>query len=532
MNSNEVRTVWGLLERAVAATPDKPAVLSPDGTTSYSELRERALRLGGGLRAAGLDAGAPVVVMLDNHVDHIATAFGLAAVGLVDVPLNTALKGGMLEYQIAHSEATVVVCDTQYVERIAAVLSNCPRVAQVVVRGQADGTVLPDGVARSAFADLLKASPAVPVAAEAWDLAAIMYTSGTTGPSKGVLCPNGQAVAYGDPGWWGGCGPDDVHLVTLPLFHLGGMWMGVFNAVSAGATIALPEKFSASVFWQEVREYGATYAVLVGAITNILMRQPSRPDDADNTLARAFVVPVVDGAREFEQRFGCLVGTGFGQTEATGALGAKFGEGKPKSCGWARPGIEARIVDDRDREVADGTAGELVLRADEPWMLSLGYHGMPEATVSLYRNQWLHTGDTMYRSADGEFFFVDRKSDAIRRRGENVSSFEVEAEVNRHPAVLESAAVGVVSELSEEDIKIVVVLQPGKTLQPDDLIRYLADRLPYYMVPRYVTFIDALPRSATDKIQKAELRASAATAAWDAVAHGLHVGRSGIREGD
>lgn len=520
-------TIISALEAIVREAPQKTALLSDDTKMSYEALWTSATKLAGGLSTLGLERSEPVVVMLDNHPEHVVTWFGLAMGGYIDVPLNTALKGGLLEYQISQSGAATVIIEDQYLPRLAAALVAAPVVTKVIVRGTASVPAgWPSAVATFRMDEVVSSAIPLILPAEPWDLLAIMYTSGTTGPSKGALCTHGQAMTYADPAWWGGADRADVDLVTLPLFHLGGMWMGVLNAIRAGATIALPPRFSAGAFWDEVRRYRASYVVLVGAICNILMRQPRSPRDRDHTLRRMFMVPVIDEAGEFEERFNVSLGTGFGQTEASGFLGAPFGKARPRSCGWLRPGFEVRIVDEHDLPVEDGSVGELVVRSAEPWQLSLGYHRMPEKTIELFRNQWLHTGDAMYRTEEGEYVFVDRKNDAIRRRGENVSSFEVEAEVNKFPAVLECAAVGVESELSEEEIKIAVVLKPGQKTTPEELTQYLVGRLPYFMVPRYIEFVAALPRSATDKIQKAALRASGVTATtWDREAAGIKVTR-------
>jgi crotonobetaine/carnitine-CoA ligase len=314
--------------------------------------------------------------------------------------------------------------------------------------------------------------------------------------------------------------------VTLPLFHVGGMWMGILNSVEAVATAAVPGRFSASRFWDEVRDFGATYALLVGAIGNILIRQPPSERDRDHSLRTVYIAPVMDEVHEFEERFGVEVCTGYGMTEANGVLGAAVGRARPKSCGWLRPGYQARIVGPDDVEVPNGEAGELILRSDEPWRFAVGYCNLPEATNELFRNQWLHTGDVFRRTPEGEYLFVDRKKDAIRRRGENVSSFEVEAEANRFPAVLETAAIGVPSALGEEDICLVVVPR-DEGFDAGELVRHLASRMPHFMVPRYVvTAPDGLPRSATDKIQKARLRADVdLTTAWDKEQHDSQLAR-------
>jgi crotonobetaine/carnitine-CoA ligase len=215
-------------------------------------------------------------------------------------------------------------------------------------------------------------------------------------------------------------------------------------------------------------------------------------------------------------------------TEVSSVLVAPAGRVKPRGCGWARSDFEARLVDEHDMEVERGEVGELVLRPRNPWSVMMGYHGHPARTVEMWRNLWIHTGDLMYQDEEGQFFFVDRAKDAIRRRGENVSSFEIEAAIGRHPAILESAAVGVASEASEEEVLAAIVLRPGETVAAEALIRYLVDALPYFMVPRYIRFMEALPKTPTQKVMKHEIRAVGSAGAWDRVAAGLRVDRTGL----
>ena len=513
------QTVIGCLRAAVETAPDKAALIGPGARYTYAELWDAARRTAGGLARDGFEHGDRVLVMLGQTTEFVPLWFGLLMGGHVQVPLNTALRGGTLAHQINDSGARVMVVDAEYVERVVDIADEVPRLDVLYVRGDC-GVAIPARFEVRDHADLDAGDPAPPVQARPSDVIALMYTSGTTGPSKGVLNTNAQAVDFASPVFWGAARADDVALVTLPLFHVGGMWMGVLNSIQAVATAAVPGRFSASRFWAEVREFGATYALLVGAIGNILIRQPASPRDRDHTLRTVYIAPVLDEVLEFQERFGVEVCTGFGMTEANGVLGAGVGRARPKSCGWLRPGYQARIVDDQDHDVPEGEAGELVVRSDEPWRFARGYHNLPEATNELFRNQWLHTGDVFRRTPDGEYLFVDRKKDAIRRRGENVSSFEVEAEANRFPGVLESAAIGVPSDLGEEDICLVVVPR-DEEFDPGALVRHLSGRMPYFMVPRYVvTAPDGLPRSATDKVQKARLRAEVdLTTSWDKEQH-------------
>jgi crotonobetaine/carnitine-CoA ligase len=238
------------------------------------------------------------------------------------------------------------------------------------------------------------------------------------------------------------------------------------------------------------------------------------------------MVPTVAERDAFEARFGVEVGSAYGLTEGSTPIVARYGEATPGGCGRVRAGFQVRLVDEHDNEVDPGVGGEALIRAERPWDTMLGYHARPEATAAAFRNLWLHTGDRLARDEHGVYTFLDREKDAIRRRGENVSSFEVEAELNRHDAVLESAVIAVPSSDTEDEIKAVVVCKPGTRVTPEALIEHLRDGLPYFMVPRYLEFLDALPKTPTEKILKSDLRAAGITeSTWDREAHGIRVAR-------
>ncbi len=520
------RTLPAVLARAVAERPDAPALRDPERALSYAETYEAARVLGGGLSRLGAGPGRPVLLMLDNHLDFALGWLGLGLVGAVEVPVNTAYRGSMLAYLLQDSGAELIVIEDRYCERLAQVADRLPALRTVVVRG-GEGAALPrDRFEVVHLAALLDAAPAPPVDAQPWDLAAIMYTSGTTGPSKGVLVTHAHAYGYCTPALFGACDPEDHALVTLPLFHIGGQWAGVYNALIAGAEAVVLDGFHATTYWDDVRHYGATYTLMLGAMAGFLHRQPERPDDADNPMARALMVPVIPEVECFSKRFGISIGTAYGSTEGSSTLVSPFGEPHAGSCGRLRDDFEARIVDENDIEVPTGEVGELVLRPHEPWSVMIGYHGKPEATVKAWRNQWLHTGDAFVVDADGRYRFIDRKDDALRRRGENISSFEVESAINEHPAVQESAAVAVASEHTEDEILAVVALRPGAEVAPEELCKFLAETVPYFMVPRYLRLVEALPKTPTEKIQKQELRRAGVTDdTWDREAAGLTLHR-------
>ncbi len=523
------RNVQSTVTAAVRRYPDKIALRDLEGASlTYASLWEGALAAGGGFRKLGVGRQEYVLLMLDNHADFILAWLGLCAIAAVEVPVNTAYKGVMLSYIANNSGARTMVIDDRYCGRLAAVAGELKSLQTVVVRG-GKGADLPQGRFRVIpWEEVANAKPVEAEPVNPWDLVAVMYTSGTTGPSKGVMVPHAHGFVYCHPGRSGVLDPDDVTMCNLPLFHIGGQWAAVYSAFIKQGGVVVFDRFRATTFWEDVRKYGCTSVLLLGARANFLYRQPPRDDDAQNPLRYVSMVPVIPEVEDFARRFGVVIGTGYGLTEGASPLAAPLGEVVPGGCGRLGPGWEARLVDEHDMDVKPGEVGELLLRPKEPWMTMAGYHGMPEKTAEAFRNLWLHTGDALYQDETGQFFFVDRRKDAIRRRGENVSSFEVESAVNSHPAVLESAAIAVPSEHTEDDIKVVVVLKPGAKLDYAEFIRYLVDRMPYFMVPRYVEVVNEIPKTPTEKMRKEELRKAGITpGTWDREAAGIKVTRDG-----
>ena len=521
------RTVPAVLGEAAAEHPDRPALRDPGNSYTYSEAYQEACTIAGGWHRIGAGYQEPVLLMLDNHLDYVLTWLGLSFAGAVEVPVNTAYKGAILTYIVNHSGAKLLVVEDRYCERIAAVAGQLTALETVVVRG-GRGEALSGGRFRVVpFGQLRESSPAPPARVAPWDLVAIMYTSGTTGPSKGVRVPHAHAYGYCTPAFWHAASAEDVALVTLPLFHIGGQWAGVYNALIGGGSAVVLDGFHVKTFWDDVRRYGCTFTLMLGAVAGFLYREPPAGRDADNPMRRALMVPVIPEVADFSRRFGVTVGTAYGLTEGSSPIFTPFGEAEPKVCGRARDDFDVQIVDGNDIDVPPGQVGELVLRPRDPWSVMDGYHGMPEETLTAWRNLRLHTGDAFCQDEKGRFCFVDRLKDAIRRRGENVSSFEVESQINEHPAVLESAVVGVASEHTEEEIKAVVARKPDDSLTAEELIAFLADRLPYFMVPRYVEFVPELPKTPTQKIKKQQLREAGITGGtWDREAAGITVKRT------
>lgn len=502
------RTLPSVLGKALATVPDRIAVEDPQRRLSYAELQDEALALAGGFAALGVGRQEPVLLMLDNSVDYVVAWLALGLTGRIEVPVNTAYVGTILTHVINNSGARVMVIEAAYLDALAAIADDLTALRTVVVRGQ--GKVPGRFEARDLSA--LPGQPERPHQVRPWDLIAIMYTSGTTGLSKGVRVTHAHAYGYSAPQVYGACGPDDRNFVVLPLFHVGGQWKGVYNALIAGAGAVIMPRFSAHSFWQDIRHYGCTYTLILGAMAEFLLRQPKSPADRDHPMRRCVLVPVVADLEGFKTRFGIdTVSSAYGSTEGSVVLLSPVGGAEPGMIGWCRPDFEARLVDENDMEVPRGSTGELVIRAKEPWVMMDGYHAMPEATQEAWRNLWFHTGDVMRQDERGMFAFVDRSKDAIRRRGENISSFEVEQEILAHPDVTECAVVAVPSDATEDEILACVVRREGSMLDAAALKAFVEPRLPYFMVPRYVRFMDVLPKTPTEKVRKQALRGDGVT---------------------
>lgn len=521
------RTLPAAFDAVLRRCPDRMFLRADDGDYTFTQTHERSLRLAAGLAALGVQAQSPVVLMLDNSADAAMAWLATGLTRVVEVPVNTAYKGDFLAHVVNDSGASVAVVEEAYCARLAAVAGDLAALRAVVVRGGSGAALAGTGLQVLAFEELLRHASVQPEPTRPGDLLAIAYTSGTTGRSKGVRVPHAQAYTYASWQDAGIPGSDARILVTLPLFHLSGQWYGLYQALIAGATCVLRPRFSASGFWADVRRHGVTHTLLLGAMAQMLLSGPPSADDADNPLELAVVVPLPPDLQEFRRRFGTEVATVFGMTECGIPLTATPNRVVPGGAGRPRPGFDVRVVDEHDREVPPDVVGELVVRPEVPWTVMDGYHGLPEQTARTFRNLWLHTGDAFSRNADGEYFFRDRMKDALRRRGENISSFEVESVVNGHPAVAESAVVAVPSTLTEDELKVVVVLEEGCSLDPAELIGFLLPRMPYFAVTRYVEVRAELPKTPTQKVRKAALRADGVLAGtWDREAAGVVVTRT------
>ena len=515
-----------LLEQRARELGERVAVevVGRDERLTFADLHDSVLRWAGAFRRLGVQADDRVVVMVPTSVDAYRAWFGLSWLRALEVPVNTDYRGAILAYLIGHSKARVAVVSSRYLDRLAEIAGDVPELETVIVP-DADGPLreLPFK-ALTADEFLAGAEPATGLVAPGWDdVAAVIYTSGTTGPSKGVLVPWGELATMGS------CFPDEVFTSSSrlysfwPTFHMSGKWP-LYAVIDRGATLCLRDRWKTEAFWDDVRGHDANLAVIFGPLPLFLTAQPEGPDDADNPLRDVIMAPVIPGYQGFEARFGVRVHTASGMTEIGLPMRGYHPLPNHRTGGRLSAGYEVRVVDEAGDDVGPNVAGELLVRAGDRNRLSRGYLDMPGATEQAWRDGWFHTGDAFMYDDDGNWYFVDRLKDCLRRRGENISSFEVENAVNAHPDVLETAAVAAESEWGEQEVKILVVRKPGAAATEQDIVEFLIPRMPRFMVPRYVEFVDVLPKTPTGKVKKVELRERGMTeTTWDRDAAGVVV---------
>jgi crotonobetaine/carnitine-CoA ligase len=500
----------------------KVAVMTDHEQITYDQLDARANRVGNALEALGIRKDDKVCVMLPNMPEFLYVWWGNAKLGGVTVPLNTELKGDGLSYILNHCDAETMVISQRYLpalEEIRGTLQHLKRLIVLGPQGQRVDRMPAGGID---FQELLTAPASSPMK-EVWsdDMDSIMYTSGTTGLPKGVIHRHNRCYGGFVLPIMTGYTADDVVYNTLPLFHIGGQNM-VWMALVSDTRVAMAERFSASRFWDDVRKYQATFTLFLGAMIPILYKQSPRPDDADNPLRVALSAAAPRTIWEdFERRFQVQIVELYSQTEGGFMLNSDAkAEGKVGSMGKPGATFAMKVVDDQDQELPVGEVGELIYKPAASASLT-AYYKNPEATAEKTRGGWIRSGDLAYQDEDGYFFFVDRKSDFMRRRGENISSFEVEKMINSHPSVLESAAYAIPSELGEDDVMIAIVLQPGTQLDPEALMQHCEATMAYFMIPRYVRCVPAFPKTGTERTMKYQLKLEGVTTdTWDREAAG------------
>jgi len=489
------------VERWAVASPDAVALEHVDGNRlTYGELHAQGQSWASTFASLGVGAGSHVATLLPNTFDAHRALLGLGWLRAVEVPLNTAYVGRMLAYTLDHSDAGTLVTTAEFADRVREIRADVPRLERIVV---VDESSMPAAAPASA-------GPGP----EYRDIHSLMYTSGTTGPSKAVITP--WAVVYQFWSWvpHDALETGDGLYCAMPMFHNSGR--SAFNyAMVQGARFVTRDRFSAANFWDDVRATDCRTAALIGPMTALLYSAPPSPDDGDNPLRSVILGPMIPEIDDFERRFGVRTATCYGQTEVGIPVATGWEHGPWANCGRRRTGYpwpDAVVVDEHDEPLPAGEVGELVVRSAEPWALNVGYYKMPEQTVAAWRNGWFHTGDAFRVDDDGWYYFVDRLRDTIRRRGENISSFEVETFAGEYDDVLECAAVGIPAVHGEDDVMVAVIVRDPAHFDPAALVAFLEPRMPRFMLPRYVEVVDDLPRTeASMRVRKHELRARGVT---------------------
>jgi carnitine-CoA ligase len=552
----EERTIGRILADKARRIPLQTFLIWQDQRFSYAQLESMTNRYANGFAALGIQHGDHVAVMMPNGPDFFWVVWGLAKLGAVAVPLNTAAKGDMLRYFIDQSDSVCMVVDQQWLDRCAPLAKELPKIKRYLVAGGDARDTCDDSRRETLLGppeEVLEARKTISASTEIRDLPEIVsvddaappldrvkysdphlivYTSGTTGPSKGVMCPHSQALFVGmQMASEYGYQSDDVLYTCLPLFHVNALWYSSCAALWAECSIALSARFSASAFWDEICTMGATQFNALGAMGNIIVQIPPGEYEHRHRLRQCMLVPMQKALYdEVSKRFGVKITAVFAMSENYAVTNFvpddrpdKVGSaGSPRGASWIK------IIDDEGTELPAGAVGEILIKPRHPGSMMLGYYKMPEASAQAFREGWFCTGDRGYLDSDGYMYFVDRKKEAIRRRGENISAYEVEMILSKHPAILEVAAIAVPSEMSEDEVMVYVVLKPGKTLTEREVVEFGIERMTYFMVPRFVSFIDQLPKTATEKIEKYKLQQDAKArrdSLWDREREGIIVKR-------
>lgn len=494
---------------------------------TYRDADAAADRVAAAFRALGAGRQTRVGILLANRIEYLDLWFGLARIGAVEVPLDTAYRAAQIRHVLRRAPVPIVVVEEALAGDLLDAAAEAPDLETLVVLGDSRGVRARAGrldvLDYDRLIDAQRSSAAVPIDISGADTGAVMNTSGTTGPSKGVRLSHAQQFILGrNVALDLELTAEDVYYNCFPLFHNTAQAMITLPVLLAGARMVLVERFSARRFWPDVLSHGCTVFYYIGEILRVLLRATAAADGAGARLRAGWGIGAAPGDFvEFQRRHDVVLRSGYGSTEANVGVYLPHDDPDPTSVGRALPGYELRIAGGDDAPLPPGQIGEILVRATEPCTIMQGYDGDPQATVAAWRDLWFHTGDAGYLDQRGNLYFTGRVRDAIRVRGENVSAFEVEEAIGRVDGVLEVAAIAVPCELGGDDVKIVVVAAPGAVLDPQALIAHAQAHLPRYAVPRYVEIVAALPKTETNKVRKNVLRETPVTpGTWDRMAPG------------
>lgn len=510
------------LQAAAADSGDRPFFVIDGTAVTYAEAFAQVLRCAEGLRRAGVAAGDRVLIMTPNRPESVVVWLAANVIGAIDAPLSHETRGALLDYFVRDLEPVAVVGTQECLLRISDSSAYRPRFSVLLDGGAGRPSVLGDDVVQLAFDDLVADEPGVDLAfPDADTTATIIYTSGTTGPSKGVMLSHG---------YWAEIArthlalvpfvPHEVVYCAQPLCHIDPRSL-LMDVMFVRGSVVLPSRFSASSFWSDIEAHDADKFVYVGTMLHLIFKQPDRESGRSMRPRIGMGAAAPESLyRAIEARFNVRLYEGYGMTEVPVMAHHTGDAGGPGHIGPPIDMVELRLVDDSGEDVPDGGVGECVIRPRTRYHMMQGYWRKPEAMVEATRGLWFHTGDNLRRNADGSLAYIGRKKDAIRRRGENVSAWEVEEAANRHPAVREAAAIGVPSELGEEDVALLIVLvDPDGPLDAAELRSFVAADLPRFAVPRYIEIVESLPKTPSERIAKGVVRQRGiTTAAYDAEA--------------
>ncbi len=514
-----------------AQIPDKTCLLFDDQRLTFAEVNQRVNELAAGLAARGLRPGERLAFYMESGPEVILLALAVNKLGAVWVPVNTDYKGAWLEDTLVRSRPHILVTDTGHLARVADVRAALLDVEHILVHGGAGDLA---GAEDLAAARVPHSGEPDMSGFDYGDTCAVLWTSGTTGKSKGVMQSHNVfylAVMSGTEPF--GVSEDDVIFNVLPLYNTAAWVTCVLRALFCGLPLAIDPRFSVSTFWQRVDHYRATQTFTLGAMHMFLWNAPERPDDASHSLRKLMAVPMPPQVvGPFSERFGVeLMPQGLGQSEAQllcNLNNAPDEEPPPGTCGMPSPLLEAKLADEDGNEVPVGEPGELWVKPRQPYVIFNGYFDDPEATANAFCGDWYKTGDMLRRDERGYYFFCDRKKDAVRYKGRNVSTFEVELVARQHPAIQDCAAYGVpCAELeSESELKLDVVLKEGQIVSELELARFINANAPYFFVPRFIELVETLPYTPTNKVQKFKLRERGVTpSTWDGQVAGFKAER-------
>ncbi len=514
-------TLATVLRHQAAARPDAIFLDLPEEelTFTYARSLAEAESVADELELAGAAPGDRVLIMAANSSQFLRTWLGTGVGGTIEVPINTAYEGVFLEHQVATAAPRWAVIDDEHARKFLAVADTARVIEKfwVIDTGSRDAaiTALTDaGWAAAPWEELARgARPGRDREAPApHSQASIFFTSGTTGPSKGVAMPHAQMYFFGqEVVCLQRLTSEDTYFTCTPLFHGNAQFMAAYPALIAGARLVCRPKFSASRWVDHLRTSSVTVTNLIGVMMDFIWKQPPRADDADNRLRSVFAAPTASSILEgFKTRYGIEAFVEvFGLTETSAPILSPYGEDRPAGAAGLQVAdwFDIRLVDpETDREVPTGEVGELVVRPRHPWTCSMGYYGMPEKTVEAWRNLWFHTGDALRRDTEGWYYFVDRYKDALRRRGENISSYEVEQGLLGHDAVVECAVIAVAADSEAGEDEVMAYVVTNRPVDARELWAWCEGRIPSFAVPRFIRIVDSLPKTPSERVQKARLR--------------------------